>query len=246
MSIPQWDGIALFPQNADFRLKPDSGRGPAPAENRMSAQGRALALIILAGVIPAAGHAQNLDEGKTPPQLFAAGCAACHQSPRGLGRQLGAASLATFLRQHYTTSREQAAVLAAYVASFVQQSPAGVPRPPAAVPRQGGEEPASRRRTPNEEFRSPTGQPAAPVTRRRVPGEDGRAEQQTNVPATSRQPREARQPARSRQPAAAAVQTEHAPRPDPGAAEPQQGNGPTAAIPGPSEPSTARTDDIAD
>jgi hypothetical protein len=195
----------------------------------MSAKGRALALIILAGFIPAAGHAQNLDEGKTPPQLFAAGCAACHHSPRGLGRQLGAASLATFLRQHYTTSREQAAVLAAYVASFAQQPPAGVPRPPAAVPRQDGEERASRRRTPNEEFRSP------------------------NVPATSRQPRDARQPARSRQPAAAAVQTqqslpatEPAPMSEPGAAERQQGNGPTAAIPGPSEPSTARTDDIAD
>jgi hypothetical protein len=226
--------------------------GQVPAGNGMSAHVRALALIMLAGFVPATGRAQNLDEGKSLPQLFAAGCAACHQSPRGLGRQMGAAPLATFLRQHYTTSREQAAALASYVASFAQEPPGPRPSQVRGGPRQEAEEPASRRRPLQEEVKPPSGQPAG--TRRRTPTEEGRADQPPNAPTVSRQPKETRQPPRPRQPAAAAVHIERAvpsdepQKSEPGAAERQQGTGPTPATgnAAATEPSTARTDDIAD
>ncbi|MBI4366289.1 MAG: hypothetical protein HY543_05670 [Deltaproteobacteria bacterium] len=62
-----------------------------------------------------AGAQENLDLGKTPAQLFASDCAFCHKSPQGLakaGRFLG---LDSFLREHYTASRESAAAIAAYL-----------------------------------------------------------------------------------------------------------------------------------
>ena len=60
-------------------------------------------------------HAQtNIDEGKTPAQIFASDCNACHKSPKGLAQGRNAGGIADFLRQHYTASREQAGSLAAY------------------------------------------------------------------------------------------------------------------------------------
>ena len=60
---------------------------------------------------------ENLDAGKTPSQLFAGTCNACHKSPRGLLRSVPASSLSSFLRQHYTTSPAMAGVLATYLIS---------------------------------------------------------------------------------------------------------------------------------
>lgn len=64
-----------------------------------------------------AAFAQNLDEGKTAPQLFASDCAACHRGPQGLAKNNGAGSLSGFLRQHYTSSARSAGLLAAYLAA---------------------------------------------------------------------------------------------------------------------------------
>jgi hypothetical protein len=67
-----------------------------------------------------AGPAQaqeNLDAGKSPSQLFAGTCNACHKSPRGLLKTVAPGSLQGFLRQHYTTSPEMAGVLASYLVS---------------------------------------------------------------------------------------------------------------------------------
>jgi hypothetical protein len=63
------------------------------------------------------GHAsaQDLTQGKTPAQLFAGDCAACHKSSQGLAKDNDPRSLATFLREHYTTKPEMAEALAAYV-----------------------------------------------------------------------------------------------------------------------------------
>jgi hypothetical protein len=212
----------------------------------MPAAGHTQSLLVAAvlafSAVPA--HAQDLNQGKTPPQLFAAGCAACHPSPRGLGRQLGAASLVTFLRQHYTTSREQAAVLAAYVGSFTNQPPGTAQRP--REPRQEAQEqiPASRRHSQSQEER-------APAARRRAPTEDGRPEQQTTAPAGLRQPRapESRAPTRPRQPAEAAVSAERpvsAAAPESAIPEQPSADASTSAIPSMPEPSTQRVDDIAD
>lgn len=59
---------------------------------------------------------ENLDLGKTPAQLFASDCAICHKSPQGLAAKGGGIlGLESFLRQHYTASRETAAAIASHL-----------------------------------------------------------------------------------------------------------------------------------
>jgi hypothetical protein len=72
-------------------------------------------LIGCFAVIPV--QAQNLEAGKTPSQIFAGTCNACHKSPRGLLRTVPAGSLPGFLRQHYTTSGDMASLLSAFLVS---------------------------------------------------------------------------------------------------------------------------------
>jgi len=74
---------------------------------------------------------ENLEAGKSPSQIFAGTCNACHKSPRGLLKTVAAGSLASFLRQHYTTSPNMANVLAAYLVS----NNANDPRAAAASPK---------------------------------------------------------------------------------------------------------------
>ena len=62
-------------------------------------------------------QAQNLEAGKSPSQIFAGACSACHKSPRGLLKAVPAGSLPGFLRQHYTTSGEMASLLSAFLVS---------------------------------------------------------------------------------------------------------------------------------
>src|ERR1700716_4562854 len=62
-------------------------------------------------------RAQNLEAGKSPSQIFAGTCNACHKSPRGLLKNVPASSLPGFLRQHYTTSSDMASVLASFLVS---------------------------------------------------------------------------------------------------------------------------------
>ena len=74
---------------------------------------------------------ENLEAGKSPSQIFAGTCNACHKGPRGLLRTVAAGSLPSFLRQHYTTSPQMANVLAAYLVS----NGANDPRAAAASPK---------------------------------------------------------------------------------------------------------------
>jgi hypothetical protein len=62
-------------------------------------------------------RAEDLDAGKSGQRLFATSCSFCHRNPRNLARQTNAWSLAYFLRQHYTTSSQQANLLTAYLLS---------------------------------------------------------------------------------------------------------------------------------
>ena len=62
-------------------------------------------------------RAQNLEAGKSPGQIFAGTCNACHKSPRGLLKTVKAGSLPGFLRQHYTTSSEMASLLSGFLVS---------------------------------------------------------------------------------------------------------------------------------
>ncbi|AUC96656.1 hypothetical protein CWS35_22195 [Bradyrhizobium sp. SK17] len=81
---------------------------------------RALSLAtvtLLIGLSAGSVRAQNLEAGKSPSQIFANTCTACHKSPRGLLKTVPAGSLPGFLRQHYTTSSDMAGVLATYLMS---------------------------------------------------------------------------------------------------------------------------------
>src|SRR5258707_5053606 len=84
---------------------------------------RALSLAtvtLLVGCFAAgSAHAQatNLEAGKSPSQIFAGTCTACHKSPRGLLKTVPASALPGFLRQHYTTSSDMASVLASFLVS---------------------------------------------------------------------------------------------------------------------------------
>lgn len=75
-----------------------------------------LAFGFLALAIAGSAEAQgNLDQGKTAAQLYASACATCHKSPQSVARTKWFFGLESFLRQHYTSSSESAAILAVYL-----------------------------------------------------------------------------------------------------------------------------------
>ena len=74
----------------------------------------AVAALVLAA---SAGAQENLDQGKSGAQLYAADCAICHKSPQTLNKSAGIFGLSSFLREHYTASKESAAAIAAYIQS---------------------------------------------------------------------------------------------------------------------------------
>jgi hypothetical protein len=108
--------------------------------------GRALSLAavtLLVGCFAVhAAWAQNLEAGKSPYQLFAGTCNACHKSPRGLLKTVSAGSLPSFLRQHYTTSGDMASQLSGFlIANGASARQGGDAKPTAGtdqVDRQGG------------------------------------------------------------------------------------------------------------
>jgi hypothetical protein len=76
------------------------------------------AVTLLISCCPAAlAQVQNLEAGKSPSQLFAGTCNACHKSPRGLLKTVSPGSLSGFLREHYTTGGDMASQLATYLIS---------------------------------------------------------------------------------------------------------------------------------
>jgi hypothetical protein len=131
--------------------------------------------------LPPSGHQTepvDLNEGKSPAELFSAGCAVCHQSANGLAKGRREGELTNFLRQHYTSSVQHAGALANFLASRGPGGPAvaapsrqpPVDRPPAPVGREDRKpqeaarpperEPASKRKPPVAAARTPP--PAAP------------------------------------------------------------------------------------
>jgi hypothetical protein len=69
-----------------------------------------------------AGAQENLDKGKTAAQLYANDCAICHKSPQSITQAPGVFGLESFLREHYTASRESAASIAAYLKKLEKPS----------------------------------------------------------------------------------------------------------------------------
>src|SRR5579872_1269050 len=87
----------------------------------MSSRARIFAAVILLVSCLAGPRAwaqvQNLEAGKSPSQLFAGTCNACHKSPRGLLKTVSPNSLPGFLREHYTTSSDMASQLSSFLIS---------------------------------------------------------------------------------------------------------------------------------
>jgi mono/diheme cytochrome c family protein len=79
-----------------------------------------VAVTVLAG---AAAHAENLDQGKTGPRLFAESCVTCHRSARGLAKGRFSLTLYLFLQQHYVSSSSAAKELTSYLESVDSPSP---------------------------------------------------------------------------------------------------------------------------
>jgi hypothetical protein len=102
---------------------------------------------MIAGLGLAGAQAQgiNIDAGKTPAQIFASDCSVCHKGPRGLAKNRNARSVAEFLRQHYTSSRDQAATMAGYLLGAGSDPRAATARPTAATGRSPGQAPAAER-----------------------------------------------------------------------------------------------------
>jgi len=69
-------------------------------------------VAVLGGAAPVLAQS-NLDAGKSPAQIFADTCNACHRSAREI-KPAGPG----FLRQHYTTGGREAATMAAYLAAI--------------------------------------------------------------------------------------------------------------------------------
>src|SRR5947209_1731858 len=77
----------------------------------------ATVMLLIGGFAAAPVRAQNLEAGKSPSQIFAGTCTACHKGARGLLKTVAPGSLPGFLRQHYTTSSQMASVLSSYLVS---------------------------------------------------------------------------------------------------------------------------------
>jgi len=212
-------------------------------------RGFALTIGLLAALAPAMAHAQtNIDQGKSSGQIFADDCAVCHKSARGLAKGKNSSALASFLREHYTTSREQAAALAAYVL----KAPAEEPKPPSSQqakqsgkpekqekPEEGAPATAKLQRPADEEPKSddivaPEAEqprPSATVPGTRAPA--GRNDRQPATTARGRRKEREATPAQAASPEIPAIMAE------PGSIETPNADtatAPTAAAPAATEP----------
>jgi hypothetical protein len=66
-------------------------------------------------VASSAGAQGDLDQSKTAAQLYASNCATYHESPASVRNTKSVSEFERFLSQHYTSNRESAANLAAFL-----------------------------------------------------------------------------------------------------------------------------------
>src|ERR1700704_704761 len=90
-----------------------------------------LMAIVISAIWPqASAQAQNLDQDKSAAKLFAATCANCHRSARGLAKGRFSITLWYYLQQHYTSSSATARALTAYLQSVDTQPRSRPAKPP--------------------------------------------------------------------------------------------------------------------
>jgi len=83
----------------------------------------AAGVVLAVFAVVTASAQSNLDAGKSPAQMFANGCSACHHTPQEVahaGRD--------FLLEHYTTGPRQADAMAAYL-DTLRSAPARPAKP---------------------------------------------------------------------------------------------------------------------
>lgn len=187
-----------------------------------------LGLLTMLALASGAAQAENLDAGKPAPALFAAACAACHSSPRGLAKDRSSGGLASFLEEHYTSSPQSASALAAYLIAnpgSAKQAPAGraATAPAAGASKQGEAKTERQTRTPQAATTGPDERfmvepPVEP--RRPADATKGRSKRQQTkqeapaAPAASGGEPAATPPAAPAAPAPAAAPVAAAPPPD--------------------------------
>ena len=76
-----------------------------------------LVVAVMAALSGPAAVAQNLDQDKPAPKIFAESCATCHRSARGLAKGRFSLTLYLFLNEHYSTGPDAASALASYLES---------------------------------------------------------------------------------------------------------------------------------
>jgi mono/diheme cytochrome c family protein len=82
----------------------------------MSSRKIACGLLVVAA-LGGPATAQNIDQGKPAPKLFAESCAACHRSARGLAKGRFSLTLYMFLQKHYASNSSSAWALTSYLES---------------------------------------------------------------------------------------------------------------------------------
>jgi len=92
-------------------------------------------LLVLAVIVALGGSvavAQNLDQGKPAPKLFAESCASCHRSARGLAKGRFHLTLYLFLQKHYSSGSSSAWALTSYLESIDSGKRVAAKKPQAA------------------------------------------------------------------------------------------------------------------
>lgn len=157
------------------------------------------AIALSIGLAPAIARAQtNIDQGKSPGEIFANDCATCHKSARGLAKGRGSSELASFLVEHYTSSKDQAAAMAAFVLGA------------------GGGEPAQARGGP----KTAPGKPEEPPKTAAHPGRPQAKPEEAGQATAKLKPEEEKKPPPGHQPPASAHSRPSVPQPTAASAEP--------------------------
>ena len=115
-------------------------------------------MTVLAVFLATPADAQNLDAGKTPAQIFADTCSACHRRAQELRR-----ASTGFLRSHYTTGQAEAASMASYLAGLPADPRANQKRQPGAGPTPPETVPSRRQEQSKEQTKEQAKSPQTPA-----------------------------------------------------------------------------------
>jgi len=94
-----------------------------------------LVVAVVAALSSSAAVAQNLDQDKPAPKIFAESCATCHRSARGLAKGRFHLTLYLFLQKHYSSGSSSAWALTSYLESIDSGKRVAAKKPAASTAR---------------------------------------------------------------------------------------------------------------